>query len=156
MEKYDEFVENLRESKKDRNDLIELVPEILDSLKSEDLMFFQYAEGGAMGEGGGVYLLMKNKQLYHTNYLDGYVTLKMLQEKFDGIRDFAFGMLSTFQIQVGYSFQSIPLGYGNSLFVNYECIEKFNQELKKRNIKLNDKFNGVLYQKWLEIAKDIL
>lgn len=156
MEKYDEYVERLREAKKDRNDFIELVPEILDSLKSEDLMFFQYAEEGAMGEHGGIYILMRNKQLYHTNYLYGYVTLEMLKEKFDGIRDFWLGMLSTLYARVCYSFLSIPLGYGNSLFVNYDCIKKFTQELKKQNIKIGSIFNDELYQKWLGVAKEIL
>lgn len=153
MENYDEFLEDLRDGMGDENDFIELVPEILNILKSDDLMFFQYAEGGAMGEPGGIYLLMRNKQLYHTNYLYGHVTIDMLKQKFDAIREFKIGMLSTLFVQETEKFASMKLGFGNSLFVNKECLDKFCRELENENIKRSD--GGKLYKMWISIAKRV-
>ena len=36
-----------------------------------DIMFFSLAEGGAMGEPGGVFFFDKKGQTYHFNYLFG-------------------------------------------------------------------------------------
>ena len=151
METYDEFVERI---KKER-DFIELTPEILNELKSDDLMFFQYAEGGAMGEGGGIYILMRDKKLYHTNYLDGYVTMEMLKEKFEKIRDLRFSYLSLlFNSQTGF-FESIALGAGNVLFVNIEIVDKFKN---RAEVLKTDKCTvyTTLYKEWVNIANEIL
>lgn len=151
METYDEFVERI---KKER-DFIELTPEILNELKSDDLMFLRYAEGGAMGEGGGVYILMRDKNLYHTNYLYGYVTMEMLKEKFEKIRDLRFSYLSLlFNSQTGF-FESIALGAGNVLFVNIEIVDKFKN---RAEVLKTDKCTvyTTLYKEWVNIANEIL
>ena len=151
METYDEFVERI---KKER-DFIELTPEILNELKSDDLMFLQYAEGGAMGEGGVVYILMRDKILYHTNYLYGYVTMEMLKEKFEKIRDLRFSYLSLlFNSQTGF-FESIALGAGNVLFVNIEIVDKFKN---RAEVLKTDKCTvyTTLYKEWVNIANEIL
>ena len=77
----------------------------------------------------------------------------MLKQKFDAIREFKIGMFSTLFVQETEKFASMKLGFGNSLLVNKECLDKFCSELENENIKRND--GGKLYKMWISIAKRV-
>lgn len=56
-------------------------------------MFFSLAEGGAMGEPGGVFFFDKNGQTYHFNYVFGDVDM--------GKVEIADSILNTNDLRVG-------------------------------------------------------
>lgn len=133
---------------------VELDLEKLKKLEDKKLLALQFGEGGAMGEGGSIFLLMKDKVLYHTNYLKGYITLEMLKEQFESIRDLDFGFYPLLHNKNKKFYECIDLGAGNSLFVHKEIISSFNQKLKEKNIKCT--YNGTLYGYWPIIIQQIL
>ena len=150
MENYAEFVEKY--SKIDN--FIELNTEILEKLDDKNLMFFQFADGGAMGESGEIYLLMKDKTLYHTNHLFGYITLNQLIEKFKSVSNCCFVFLSSFVAHKSENFESFKLGFGNSLFVKNEIVDSFKSKCAEHEIELKNEVK--LFKNWLKIALEIL
>ena len=149
MESYENFIERM---KKEVRDFTELSLENINDVKDENIIAIQYAEPGAMGEMAGVYILTNDKNLYHTNYLQGYISLEVLQKQFRSISGLYFGGLfcSSFPQENTY-FKSINLGFGNALLIKKEKIEDFKKQLEKHNISINSR--GQLYQKWIDVMK---
>ena len=58
----------------------------------KNVMFFSIAEGGAMGEPGGVLLYVESGELYHFNYVYGDVDIKKVEEMFPTLTECKFGL----------------------------------------------------------------
>ena len=135
----------------------ELVPTTITAknakqINEDTLAFISIAEGGAMGEGGAVYVMLKNKKLYYVNYLKhGEIYDKVLEnlpsfEKLDFFLGYAYYVPENY---VWYN-----LGYGNYLLVNKQFSTQFD-----KLVSLLDKdcqFSGQLFVRWKSMALSVL
>ena len=48
--------------------IVELTNENINNINYDDVVAITIAEGGAMGEPDGFYVMLKNHDLYHTNF----------------------------------------------------------------------------------------
>ena len=71
---------------------IELAKKDLTKELSEKIWFFMLAEGGAMGEPGGVKFITNDGQAYSFNYIYGDIAIEDVKEFFPIIKECRFGM----------------------------------------------------------------
>ncbi|MDY3274372.1 MAG: macro domain-containing protein [Agathobacter sp.] len=114
-----------------------------------DIMFFSLAEGGAMGEPGGVFFFDKKGQTYHFNYLFGDADMGKVEKLFPILGDCEFGMFGL-DSKVPDGWNYVNLGMGNHLIVNDVVYPKFAENLG------DEDEPSVVYGKWVEIADSIL
>lgn len=114
-----------------------------------DIMFFSLAEGGAMGEPGGVFFFDKKGQTYHFNYVFGDADMGKVEKLFPILGDCEFGMFGL-DSKVPDGWNYVNLGMGNHLIVNDVVYPKFAENLG------DEDEPSVVYGKWVEIADSIL
>ena len=115
----------------------------------KNVMFFSIAEGGAMGEPGGVLFYVESGELYHFNYVYGDVDIKKVEEMFPTLTECKFGLFGI-DSQVPKGWKYVSLGMGNHLIMKenvYEqFMDKFSEEMEP----------SIIYQNWVNVARDIL
>lgn len=130
-------------------DIIELSNKTLKKSIFSNVIFFSIAEGGAMGEPGGIFFFDKEGQAYHCNYVFGDVNIGKVEKLFPTLCDCEFGMFGLdSKVPEGWTY--VNLGMGNHLIVNDSVYPKFVDILG------DEEEPSVIYGKWVEIADIIL
>ena len=128
---------------------IELCNADLNKATFKNTMFFSYAEGGAMGEPGGIYFFVESGELYHLNYVFGDVDMRKVKEFFPVLAECKFGIFGIGSV-VPMGWHYIDLGMGNHLIVHDKMFEAFCSYIGV------DDEPPVIYQKWKDIADKLL
>ncbi len=111
--------------------------------------FFSVAEGGAMGEPGGILFITDDGKLYHANYVFGDFKHETIKESFPIIDECKFGLFGMgTTVPDGWTY--ISLGFGNHLIVKDDYYAAFEPLIAKYNSP------GELYQHWVEKAHESL
>lgn len=129
-------------------------------LRGLDIVALQYAEGGAMGEPGGVYFVTSGKEVYHTNYLYSVsesddrkkMSLKDLEKIFPPLRDFSYG-LAGHGVTAPAAWHHEYLGFGNHLLLKESLRERFSARAAELLEQYPDR---ILYNLWLTTVLEIL
>ncbi len=126
-------------------DLVELNDKTFTKDILDKTTFFQIAEAGAMGEGGGIVFVTEDGTVYHANYCYGDLRWETLQRAFPVIDQCEFGITHS-EVPEGWVYEN--LGMGNHLIVRRDRYDGF--------AKLSSKCSsmGELYQKWLDFAAE--
>ena len=123
--------------------------ELTDQTFTRDILeratFFQIAQGGAMGEGGGIVFLTEEGTVYHSNYCNGDLKWETVQRAFPVIDECRFGHFG-FGAQVPAGWVYVHLGMGNHLLVRRDCYARFSPLISEYQTL------GEKYQNWLECA----
>lgn len=128
---------------------IELCNADLNPATFKNVMFFALAEGGAMGEPGGILFYLISGELYHLNYVYGDVDIKKVQKYFPILANCKFGMFGLgCSVPEGWNY--VNLGMGNHLIVNDEVYPLFIEQLG------DDIEPSVAYMNWMKIAENTL
>ena len=126
--------------------------ELNDSTFDKDILekttFFQIAEGGAMGEPGGIVFLTEDGTAYHANYCFGDLRWETIQHAFPVINQCQFGMFGI-DSQVPENWVYVNLGMGNHLIVRQDRYAEFNSLIAKYKSPIE------IYQNWLESALSV-
>ena len=128
---------------------IDLCNADLNKATFKNVMFFSFAEGGAMGEPGAVYFLVKSGEMYHFNYAYGDVKLNKVQKLFPVLSECKFGMFGL-DSSVPDGWNYVNLGMGNHLIVNDEVYPRFIEELG------TDIEPSVAFMNWMIIAEKMV
>ena len=115
----------------------------------DDVMFFQIAEGGAMGEAGGVVFINENGESFHLNYCEGDITFSDLLLVFQTLENCYFGFFGMGAV-VPEGWNYADLGMGNHLLIASPVYDEF-KELTK-----DVKRSCELYSCWYENAIKII
>ena len=110
--------------------------------------FFQIAEGGAMGEPGGIVFLTEDGTAYHANYCYGGLKWETVQRAFPVIDQCRFGMFGM-DSKAPSGWVYVSLGMGNHLIVRQDRYERFAPLIS------NCKSGGEIYQKWMDYANSV-
>ena len=96
-----------------------------------DIVAFSFAYEGAMGEPGGIYIIDKDGQMYHTNYFygDNCIERDHIKDIIPIFTELEFGLLGCETRNENWA--SVDLGFGNSLLVKKEISESFNKEVNE-------------------------
>jgi hypothetical protein len=112
-------------------------------------LFFSLAEGGAMGEPGGILFITDDGKLYHANYVFGDLKHETIKEAFPVIDECRFGLFGIgTTVPIGWTY--ISLGFGNHLIVKDNCYTAFEPLIAGYDNP------GELYQHWVEKALESL
>ena len=131
--------------------MTELSKNSLHTTSMGNIMFCSLAEGGAMGEPGGVIWANDNNEWFHVNYVFGDVSLDDILEASPVLKSCRFGMFGNdSETPEGWSY--VNLGCGNHLIVNDSIMERFVKEIQIR------KYSSVgeVYANWQECAAKLL
>lgn len=109
---------------------IELAKKDLTKELSEKIWFFMLAEGGAMGEPGGVKFITSDGKGYSFNYIYSDITIEDVKEFFPVIDKCSFGMFGEGSV-VPEGWHYVNLGCGNHLIVSNEIYDDFYGEIKE-------------------------
>ena len=143
---YENYVKELENSK---YHFVEINEHNINDIKFEDVAFYFEAELGAMGEAGGVELLLTNGKFYHTHMIERHDIFEMLLDgclhPFEKLR-LSWGTAANVPKDRKY----YNLGYGNYLFIKQKYVPSFEKKIE------NIKGFGELYLKWKDIALEIL
>lgn len=128
---------------------IELSNRELNKKTFKDIMFFSLAEGGAMGEPGGIVFYNKEGKTYHFNYVYGDADMGKVENLFPVLSECRFGMFGiNSTVPDGWNY--VNLGMGNHLIVNDEVYPRFKELLE------GEEEPSVVYGMWRQIADTIL
>lgn len=115
----------------------------------ENVAFFMFAEGGAMGEMGCLTWLTDDGSKYHGNYCFGDINLDKVDRLFPVFGKCTFGMFGHGS-KVPRGWKYVNLGMGNHLIVNAKYYAEFEEATKD----LEDP--AEYYQNWQSVADKIL
>lgn len=109
-----------------------------------DIVAFLFAYGGAMGEGGAIYIVDREGHIYHTNYCYGKdcIDISHIKDVIPVYKDMQFGIFGSRSNNEGWD--SVYLGFGNHLFFAHE----YKEELDKKVEEAHYDFYGQLFQDW--------
>lgn len=116
----------------------------------KDVLFFKIAEGGAMGEPGGVVWVKSSGESFHCNYCYGDITRADLMLAFEPLKNCCFGIFGMGTV-VPDGWVYVNLGMGNHLLVAASVHDEF-KELTK-DIKRASEIYGRWYDAALTITK---
>lgn len=117
-----------------------------------DIVAFSFAFSGAMGEGGGIYIVERNGQIYHANYCydDNSINPDHIKVVIPVIEDIDLGVFGN--KSNNNRWDSVYLGYGNHLcYVN-----ELSEEFRKIAMQEKYKYPGNLFQDWPGIILGLL
>ena len=130
-----------------RQSTIEISKSNYKDYSSLDIVAFSFAVPGAQGEGGGIYLITSDQNIYHMNFVFGDMTIDDAIHICPPLADCRFTLFGADKIPSGWNYQY--MGAGNHLFV--------------RDSILNDVFERTtglerveLYQQWKAIVMEVL
>lgn len=109
-----------------------------------DVVAFSFAFSGAMGEGGGIYIVDREGQIYHANYCDDeiYIEPSHIKDIIPFIDDIQFGIFGN--MSTNEDWDTIYLGYGNHLVFAKE----YSDDLRKKVEDAKYRYPGELFQHW--------
>lgn len=118
----------------------------------EQIIFFTFAEGGAMGRPGSIELITKDSEHYIAYYLpysSKRIEYNDIQKLFPPFRDIRF---ETFGGCQGFldNWKYVSLGCGNHLFVRSEVYSEFEE------LTADCEIPSQIYSKWIDVALAIL
>lgn len=87
-------------------------------------VFFEFAEGGAMGAPGEILFFTEDGRFYRSNYCVGKLSFKTVKEAFPVITECRFGVFGFDSATPG-GWEYISLGLGNHLLVRSDYYVKF-------------------------------
>lgn len=130
-------------------EVIDLCNADLNKSVFKNIMFFSFAEGGAMGEPGAILFYVKSGEFYHLNYVYGDVDIKKVEELFPVFAECRFGMFGlNSQVPDGWNY--VDLGMGNHLIVNDEVYDSFVKMIGE------DIEPPTVFRRWVEVADSLL
>ena len=135
---YENYVKELENSK---YHFIEIDEQNISDINFEDVAFLSKAELGAMGEHGGLEILLKNGKFYHSNAYHRFdIYQKLMSENLQKLNNTWTFLENSWNVPK--ELKSYDLGFGNTLFVKQELVEFFEKMLKKLQNKAE------IYKKW--------
>ena len=119
---------------------------------SLDIVAFSFAYEGAMGEGGGIYIVDKTGQIYHANYFWGedLIEREHIKDIIPIFEEFEFRLFGC-ETQ-NENWVSVDLGFGNSLLM----IKDISADFKKKVEEANYQHPGELFQNWPGFVLDLI
>ncbi len=114
-----------------------------------DVRFMMFAEGGAMGEPGAVYVLTADRSIYHLNYVFGDVKIKSLERVLPVLKGCEFGMFGEGSV-VPDGWKYVNLGAGNHLVAKEDAYDDFISDVGE------DKDPSEIYACWMEKALEYI
>ena len=117
-----------------------------------DIVAFSFAYEGAMGDAGSIYIIDKVGQVYRAYYCwkDNCIAREHIKDIIPIFEDLQFQM---FGIETdNENWESVDLGFGNSLLITKDISDKFNQKVKEANFQRI----GQLYQHWPGLVLGLL
>jgi len=117
-----------------------------------DIVAFSFANAGAMGEPGSIYIIDKAGQIYRACYClsNACIAEEHIKDIIPEFTDLEFGMLGA--ESKNENWVSEYLGYGNSLFIKKDISDEFKKKVEEANFKQI----GELYQHWPSIILGLL
>lgn len=85
-------------------------------------VFFEFAEGGAMGAPGEIFFFTEDGRFYRSNYCVGKLNFKTVKKAFPVITECRFGVFDFDSATPG-GWEYISLGLGNHLLVRSDYYE---------------------------------
>lgn len=136
----------------DKMTIIEITESNFQDFLRIDIMAFSYAFGGAMGEGGGIYIIDTDGCIYHANYCwgDDCIDESHIQDIIPVYKDIHFGLFGN-SSSVD-SWDSVYLGFGNHLIMVKRIYGDFCLKAKEANY-TNP---GDLFQHWPGMVLELL
>lgn len=135
-------------------DIIKVGQADVHNLIGSNIVAFQIAAAGAMGDHGGVYFVTMEKKVYYTCYLkpseftgfSPYMPIEDIMQIFPPLKHFKY-KLAPFGWKYEY------LGFGNDLLVKGDYYQAFTTEVEK----LEKEYPGdILYNLWLPAIMNCL
>lgn len=130
-------------------ELINICKAELKSEMFEDVAFFKIAEGGAMGEPGGVIWVTNKGEAFHCNYCYGDISREDLLNAFEPLQKSFFGMFGKGSMAPE-GWIHVYLGMGNHLLVSESIYDEFKEETKDVSC------ISEMYCRWYEAALKII
>ena len=129
--------------------LIKLTKTDLSKELGEKILFFHIAEGGAMGEPGGVVFITDDNDSYTFNYMFGNITIQDVKEFFPPLKRTWLGWHGQGNA-IPDEWQHMYLGCGNHLLISDKVYKAFF-EIMKNIPRISDR-----YGKWEQVAKTVI
>lgn len=114
----------------------------------DNISFFQFAEGGAMGDPGGIIIITDDGSTYHANYCYGGLKWETVKAAFPVINDCHFGLFG-YNSTVPKGWVYICLGMGNHLIVREDYYTKFEPLISEYNSA------SEIYKHWIRKAQSL-
>ena len=111
-----------------------------------NIVAYSYAKSGAMGEAGGVYIISKEGQIFHLNYVYGGITSDEVNIVCPPLKE----QSQNFQLYKE-NWKDFNMGMGNYLTVHISIYDKFQEKIQNLNLSMQG-----LFQKWKSIVLEIL
>jgi hypothetical protein len=117
-----------------------------------DIKAFSYAYGGAMGEGGGIYIIDADACIYHANYCwgDDCIDERHIIDIIPVFEDIQFGVFGNRSTNDGWD--SVYLGFGNHLVMVKSIFSGFRQKAENANYNTP----GDLFQHWPGMVLELI
>ena len=132
--------------------IIEITESNYQDYQRIDIVAFSFAFSGAMGEGGGIYIVDREGQIYHANYFlgDDCIDREHIKDVIPVFVDLEHGLMGSESNNPNWS--SEYLGFGNTLLISNEILDGFKKKVE------NAKFQraGELFQQWPGFVLDLI
>ncbi len=117
-----------------------------------DIVAFLYAEAGAMGEHGAIYIIDRDGQMYHANYCmyDNSINPNHIKEIIPVYENLGSALSDSETQKANWVLED--LGFGNTLYMIREIGDNFNKVVKEGDYQ----GFGVLFQHWPGIIWGLL
>ena len=130
-------------------DVIEINKGNINDNSFKNILFCMFAEGGAMGDMGAIYLVQAEGKLYRLNYIWGDVKYEEILDKFPPLAECEFGLFGRdSRVPTGWNY--VDLGAGNHLMVHDRVYPEFKELIKDYTVR------GKIYRDWISHADWIL
>lgn len=131
----------------------EITQQDFDKINPDTIVFFAYAEGGAMGWPDTIQIMTKSGKDVGLFFID-YATIsdmKVVEEKFPKLANAIVSIFEKTSLDLGWT--HYYLGFGNHLFVRKDVNGRFIQQAGIGTILLDP---PKLYKNWANIALSLL
>ena len=143
---YEDYIKELKNSK---YHFIEIDEQNINDIKFEDVAFLSKAELGAMGEHGGLEILLKNGKFYHSNAYHRFdIYQKLMSENLQKLNNTWTFLENSWNVPN--ELKAFDMAMGNTLFVKQEFVEFFEKMIKKLQN------NAEIYKNWKDFALKVL
>ena len=127
-----------------KKQIIEMEKATLSTVPFDKAKYFSFAEGGAMGEMGGVLMVTSDGEVYHANHCFGDISYDDLVAVFPPLGKCSFRMFGEGSTTPK-GWNDVDLGMGNHLIVHDDVYPAFKKKVKGL-------IPPQIYQKWVKIA----